>query len=254
MLILIDSIGILVIVSLAYQGYKEALGIRKSFLLPSLCSVLVFYKTFPLLHKLISSQVPSQMLAGVLTIAIANFILITIFYKLFVHLLNQFEKHFFLPETSLHNRQIIGIIIGIFTGYIFIAGVIKSLDSTLARNSLKKESVLSKSIFHQISHKKTENTNQVNKIDNLPSLKVLYSEENVAKFDFTEDELVAILQMIRAISNQDAQILLNNINNGTQVRNIYSSLIELYSSQEFIAEKYRVKPEMVKNINNKLIK
>jgi lysylphosphatidylglycerol synthetase-like protein (DUF2156 family) len=162
MIILIDAIGVLSIIALGHQGCKEALGIRKSFLLPSLCSVLIFYKIFPLIHELISSAITSRILAGVLTIALVNFILVTFFYKLFVYFLNKFEEKFFLPEFPLHLRQIIGVLLGILTGYVFIAGVIESLDQSLARNTVKKHSVLANSVFYQISHKKEVNS-QVHK-------------------------------------------------------------------------------------------
>ena len=252
MIIVIDAIGLLTIAALAHQGYKEALGIRKSFLLPAFFSVLIFYKTFPLIYALISSAVPSQILAGVLTIMLVNFCLITIFYKIFVHLLNKFEERFFLPDVSLHLRQTLGVFVGILTGYVFIAGVIESLDSSISRTSIKKNSVLANSVFYQISHRKESKLEHINKIDNLPSLKLLYSEENVAVFDFSEDELVAILQMIRAISNQDAQILLNNINTGNSTASVYKALLEAYALQGYIQEKYRVNPEIFGTINQKI--
>ena len=252
MIILIDAIGVLSVAALGYQGYKEALGIRKSFLLPALCSVLIFYKIFPMIHSLISSAITSRILAGVLTIALVNFVLVTFFYKLFVYFLNKFEEKFFLPEFPIHLRQVVGILLGVLTGYVFIAGVIESLDQSLAKNTIKKHSVLANSIFYQISHKKDVTLERANKIDNIPALKEFYSEQNVAKFDFSEEELVAILQMIRAISNQEAHILLTNINEGKPVDGVYRSLLEMYSSQEFIAEKYRIQPEVFASVVKKV--
>ena len=252
MIILIDAIGVLSVAALGYQGYKEALTIRKSFLLPALFSVLIFYKIFPLIHGLISSAITSRILAGVLTIALANFILVTFFYKMFVYFLNKFEEKFFLPEFPIHLRQVVGILLGVLTGYVFIAGVIESLDQSLAKNTIKKHSVLANSIFYQISHKKDVTLERANKIDNIPALKELYSEQNVAKFDFSEEELVAILQMIRAISNQEAHILLTNINEGKPIDGVYRSLLEMYSSQEFIAEKYRIQPEVFASVVKKV--
>jgi len=252
MIILIDAIGVLSVAALGHQGYKEALGIRKSFLLPTLFSVLIFYKIFPLIHELISSVIVSRIIAGVLTIALVNFILVTFFYKLFVYFLNRFEERFFLPEFPIHLRQIVGVLLGILTGYVFIAGVIESLDQSLARSTIKKHSVLANSVFYQISHKKEVHLEHANKIDNIPALKELYSEQNVAKFDFSEEELVAILQMIRAISNQEAQILLTNINEGKPVDGVYKALLEMYSSQEFITERYRIAPEIFNSVAKKV--
>ncbi len=248
MIILIDAIGVLTIIALGHQGYKEALGIRKSFLLPALCSVLIFYKIFPLVHGLVSSVVSNGIIAGILTIALVAFTLMTFFYKLFLYFLHKFEQKFFLPEFPLHPRQVIGVFLGVVTGYVFIAGVIESLDHSLARHSAKKHSVLANSVFYKIAHKKEKQIDYASKIDNIPALKVLYCEENVTKFDFSEAELVAILQMIRAISNQEAQILLTDINDGKPVEGIYKTLLEMYVSQDFIAEKYQIPPEVFASV------
>ena len=252
MIILIDAIGVLSVAALGHQGYKEALGIRKSFLLPALCSVLIFYAIFPLVHRLISSVINNGVVAGIFTIALINFILITFFYKLFLYFLRKFEEKFFLPEFPLHARQIVGVIIGIVTGYVFIAGVIESLDQSLARHTVKKHSVLANSVFYKVAHKKEKHLEHANKIDNIPALRLLYSEESVAKFDFSEAELVAVLQMIRAISNQEAQILLTDINEGKPVDGVYKTLVEMYVSQEFIAEKYQIPPEVFNSVAKKV--
>jgi len=250
MILFTDIIGVLIIIALAFQGYKDSAALSRSLTIPELLSVTIFYKIFPHIYTFFLLYIPYTVITGLITILLINLSLITLFHKSLTFIMVRIQERFFLPQFSSYTKKIAGIILGILTGYIFITGAVTALEQHLSYQH-KNSGVLQQSIFFKISHKPTQEIVVENKIDNLPSLRELYSETNVVRFNFTEEELIAILKMIRSISNQNAQELLKQIHNKQDITNIYHNLIEMYLSQEKVAEKYSISEDIVEQVKQK---
>jgi hypothetical protein len=250
MILFTDIIGVLIVVALAFQGYKDSIALSRSLTIPELLSVTIFYKIFPHIYTFFLLYIPYTVITGLITILLINLSLITIFHKLLTFIMVRIQEKFFLPQFSSYTKKIAGIILGMLTGYIFITGAVTALEQHLSYQHQNSDA-LKQSIFFKISHKPSQNIIIENKIDNLPSLRELYSETNVVKFNFTEEELIAILKMIRAASNKNAQELLKQIHDKQDITNIYHNLIEMYLSQEKVAEKYLISEDILEQVKQK---
>lgn len=248
MIILTDAFGILIVIILGFQGYKDGENLQNSYLLPALLSFTIFYKTFAFVYAFFLSIIPNTIVSGMITTVLINLSLTLLFHVSIIKLTTIFQQHFFLPEIKQHTHRTIGVAIGLIAGYIFATGAVTALEE------YTHNKILQKSIFYRMMHHPKKYTPNDRKIDNIPSLKELYSETNVVRFNFTEQELIAILQMIRAISNQDAQSVLQQIHGNANINDVYKMLIDLYTEidQSQIPEKYIVKPEMLYVLQEKI--
>lgn len=251
MILLIDFVGILVICALAYQGYIEGLQFRPSLMIASLCSVIVFTFFFGSVYMFAMEFIPYSIISGLLTVAMLNLICIFTFYKMFGILFGIVQNHFFIPQISDRSKQIGGMVIGACVGYIFIAGMVTSVEQSMVYKK-HRHTRLVKSVFYKSHKKHKDNDNLPRKIDNLPALQALYSEENVMRFGWTEDDLIMILKMIREISNAEAKDILAEINANKNFVSIYLYLIDLYSAKKDISKKYFVKPDDIQALRLKL--
>lgn len=244
MIILLDIFGILIILTLMYQAYKDTEKQKKSYILPCFLSFILFYNTFSFFYSLTTNIISNKFLSGILLVFVFNIVFITIFYFIIL-VLNAKMQHLMLKISPLI-KKIFNILIGFLTGYIFVIGSIVALHKNLNNDRL------SHSIFYKISHKNEIKTNKFPKIDNLPSLAFFYSEENVGKFNFTEEELVTILKMIRAISNQDAENLITQYNQNIDIKLLYSQLIKIYEGTFSVDKKYIIDDNIKKDILAKI--
>lgn len=250
MVLLIDFTGILVIFALIYQGYVEGLQFRPSLMMASLCSVIVFALFFTGVYLLIMQFIPYSIISGLLTVIILNSFCIFLFYKLFTAIIALVQTKFFIPQFSDKNKKIGGMIIGTCVGYIFVAGMITSLEQAMVYKKHKHTNLVS-SIFYK-SSKESKNINISRKIDNLPALNMLYSQQNVEKFQFTEGELLAIMKIIREISNEEAKQVLAKINAKEDIKQIYLHIIQIYLLKSKISNKYFVPKEEIEALRLKI--
>lgn len=250
MIILTDIIGILVIITLAYHGYKNFENLAKSFIVPSFLSVIIFYKVFPYIYDFILSYITQKIIAGLFVVLAVNLPLIIVFHFLIKIVVLNFEKKFFLPHVAAYIKKFFGGLMGILIGYIFVTGSIVALQNYLAYRHASV-TILHKSLFYRFSTSNKPEVVDLYKVDNLPALKELYSEENVAKFNIDKDELIAILKIIRGISNQNAQTLLKQIEEHQDTQKIYCNLITLYNEEVSVVEKYKVPEEIIEHIMGK---
>ena len=222
MIILTDAFGLLIVFTLAYQGFKDYHSHKPSYLIPCLLSFIVFYNTFSFFYFNVINYVKNSFFAGIIIVFCVNIISIFAFKGLIFLIKSQIQKKFTFPIFHPYFLKIIGIFVGMLTGYVFVAGSITALSKHINTDTLTH------SFFYRISHKSSEPINQNIKIDNLPSLKKLYSKEAIIQFQFTEQDVLVILKMIRAISNQSANTLLSQANNNQNLASVYQSLIEIY--------------------------
>ncbi len=248
MIILIDLLGILIVTMLGFQGYKDYRNICASYIIPCLCSFSIFYKIFPLIYSFTLMYIPNTIVAGVITIIAINSVLIAIFHRMFIAIHTHIQEKFFLPEPPVFTKKVIAVTLGLLTGYIFTSGAISALEE------YNHTGVFRQSQIYKLSHTRKQQKATHNKIDNLPSLRELYSEENVIRFNFTESELIAILKMIRAISNADAHSLLQNLDSNENIKDVYQNLIEVYTKidTESIDKRYTVTNDNIDLVKHKI--
>ena len=248
MIILTDAFGLLIIIILGFQGYKDGASLQNSYILPALLSFTIFYKIFAFVYAFFLIIIPNTVVSGMVTTILINFSLTLLFHTGIIKVTIIFQQHFFLPEIKPHTRCTIGTVLGVVAGYIFVTGAVTSLEG-YTHNKLLQES-----IFYRMVHHPKQYIVHEGKIDNIPSLKELYSEQNVVRFNFTEQELIAVLQMVRAISNQDAQSILQQIHGNANINEIYKMLIDLYveTDQSQIEEKYIVSYELIQKLQEKI--
>lgn len=251
MILLIDFTGFLVICALAYQGYIEGLQFRPSLMIASLCSVIVFTIFFSSFYVFIMEFIPYSIISGLLTVAVLNSVCIFVFYRIFGILFGIVQNRFFIPQVSDRIRKIGGMIIGACVGYIFIAGMITSVEQSMVYKK-HRHTKLVKSVFYESHKKHNDNDSLPRKIDNLPALHELYSEENVMRFNWTEDDLVIILKMIREISNAEAKEILEKIHAKENFISIYLYLIDLYSVKKEVSKKYFINTDEMQALRLKI--
>jgi hypothetical protein len=194
--------------------------------------------------------IPYSIVSGLLTVIALNSVCIFLFYKIFTMLIAIIQTQFFIPQISDRNKKIGGMIVGACVGYIFVAGMITSLEEVTVYKK-HHHTKLVNSVFYK-SHNERHNVNVSRKIDNIPALYELYAENNVTKFNFTESELLSIMKMIREISNEEAKNILDKIKAKESIGIVYLHLIEIYSQKVDVQKKYFVSKEDIAILKTKI--
>lgn len=232
---LIDLVAIPLLLSLAYIGYQKGAAKKSVFLASFFIASVLFYFTFDFINTTLIHYIKSFVASALITFAL---IIMPSFIASYILLLKVFADGSRLSKYKSKSltlfSRISGVILGLIGGYVFITSAF-----VLSIRSIKKQccnqqipSIIESSIFYQFVGKSESNAKTKDvKIDNLPALKFLYTNEVITKFGFTQDDVVVLLKIMRGISNEATAAIVEMNNSKATEASTYIELFTMYTKE-----------------------
>lgn len=236
----VDLIGILLIVCLCYIGYLKGIKGKTFFLISFALSALLMYFTIDAVFLTLAGVFSSFLVSVAFVVGffiLPVFILVEFFLK---KLLSEEVRSFSSSKKNISQAsRILGAFVGFAFGFVFMFLAI----SLTAKNSKKDilfelPEFVEKSIFYKIAVKPEKN--EVIKQNNLKTLSFFYNKEAIETFKLSQEEVVIIFKMIKGISNEKANELLQMKQVQEKQEALFLKLKTFYEEElEVIEEKYK---------------